>query len=390
MNEKTENAGAAARIRERLHAMPRPSAEEDGRLLRTVTGQITAPDEAFRREALAHWDSRCKPLGGFGDLETMVARLAGIRRTAKPVCTRRAIVIFGADNGVVAEGVSQTGSEVTAQVLRNMGDGITSVCRMSEIVRADVIPVNIGTCSEIRHPGVINCPVRAGTGNIAREPAMSRGECLRGVETGIRLAAACAEEGYDLLIAGEMGIGNTTTSAALASALFETDPALVTGRGAGLSDEGLERKIRAIQKALMIHRAADAAEDPIGLCARIGGLDIAGMTGLFLGGAAYRLPVWMDGVVSGIAACLAAMLCPGACAYFFATHNSAEPASAMIFERLGLSPVLDAHMHLGEGTGAAAVLPLLDLALHMYDTLPGFDQGKVKPYRHLSKETDIV
>ena len=360
---------------------------EDEVLLRETIRKIRPADPVMKEKAWAHWDSLCKPLRGFGRLEEMIVRLAGVQRTDRPHLSRRAAVIMGADNGVVAEGISQCSSDVTLQVLNNMGEGISSVCVMSRILNLDVLPVNIGMNSNARHPRVRNIPVRFGTGNIAQGPAMTREECISGIAAGIRMADECTQEGYDLIITGEMGIGNTTTSAACACALFGAAPETVTGRGAGLSGEGLSRKIRVVEKALEVNEL-DASHpenrrDPLLICSRVGGLDIAGMTGCFLGGAANGTAVWIDGVISGISACLAAMLCPEAVDYMFATHATSEPAGKLIMERLGLEPVLYAGMHLGEGTGAAAVLPLADQALNVYYGLPRFAEGNVEPYQHL-------
>ena len=343
--------------------------------------QVEGPDREIMNKCRSRWDSLCKPLGGLGRLEEMVVRLGGIQRTVSPEIKKRAAVIMAADNGVTAEGVSQTGSEVTARVLENMGEGISSICVMSRPLRIDVFPVNIGMNRDVRHPGIHNRPVRYGTGNIARGPAMSRKECMQAIEQGVRTAEHLKEQGYDLLLAGEMGIGNTTTSAACACAMFGAEPEAAAGRGAGLSREGLERKIRAVRRALEINRPDP--EDPVDILSKVGGLDIAGLTGCYLGAAIERLPILIDGVISGIAACAAVMLCPAAKEYMMATHASAEPAGALVTDYLQLSPILYADMHLGEGTGAAAVLPLLDLALEMYNGLPSFEKGGVKAYRHL-------
>ena len=342
---------------------------------------IERADQAAYAACFAHWDSLCKPLRGLGDLEEQVARIGAMQRTDRPHADRRAVVIMGADNGVVEEGVSQTGSEVTRRVLENMGEQISSVCVMSRLSGADVIPVNIGMNEEAAHERVRNVPVRRGTGNIRREDAMSRRECLRAVETGMDTARELAGEGYDLLVAGEMGIGNTTTSAACASVLFHADPGQVAGRGAGLSVEGLKRKTAVIRDA--IARSQPDPDDPLDIMSKVGGLDIAGMTGLYLGGAAARIPVLIDGMISGIAACFAVMLCPGAKDYMIATHATAEPAGALIWKFLELRPLLFAGMHLGEGTGAVMFLPMLDQALNLYYHLPVFAKAGVEQYRHL-------
>ncbi len=349
--------------------------------LEETVKKIRSVDPSSGRKAWEHWDSLCKPLRGFGKLEEMVAQLAAIQGTENPRCRKRAIVIMGADNGVVREGVSQTGSEVTAQVLENMGQGISSVCVMSRILNADVVPVNIGMNVDGVHEKIRNRAVRHGTGDIAVEPAMSREECIRAIEEGIRITEELKEQGYDLIITGEMGIGNTTTSSACAAVLFHRQPEEVTGRGAGLSSQGLGKKIQVIRQAIEVNQPDP--EDPIDIMAKVGGLDIAGMTGCFLGAAACRMPVWIDGFISGISACFAARLEPLAKEYMVATHCSAEPGGKMALDDLGLEPLLYAGMHLGEATGAAAMLPLLDQALNVYYGLPSFASGKVEAYQHL-------
>ncbi len=337
------------------------------------------------RESMAkcwnHWDSLCKPLRGFGRLEEMVVQLGAIQHTRTPQTKKRAVVIMGADNGVVAEGVSQTDSSVTIQVLENMGAKISSVCVMSKLLGADVIPVNIGSNTDGVHPAIRNCVVRHGTGNIAIEPAMTREECIKAIETGITIVGELKEAGYDLIITGEMGIGNTTTSAACAAALFDAAPELVTGRGAGLSSEGLIRKTEAVRKALEVNKPDK--NDPIDMISKVGGLDIAGMTGCYLGAAYYQMPVFIDGLISSISAVFASQLCPISKEYMYVSHGTAEPAGAMVMKALDMEPILNAGMHLGEGTGAAAVLPLLDQALNVYYNLPSFSDGNVEQYEHL-------
>ena len=343
-----------------------------------ITREIFPSEEAYEIACRRHWNGLCKPLGGLGILEDIVASIGGMQRTIHPHCSRKAIVIMGADNGVVCEGVSQTGSEVTAQVLENMGNDITSVCVLARAAGAEVFPVNIGMNVPARHPRVRNVPVRAGTGNIAKGPAMTPGECMQAIMTGREIALELASRGYDLLAAGEMGIGNTTTSAACACVLFDLSPEMAAGRGAGLSGEGLENKIRAVREAIRAN--APDPGDPIDIISGIGGLDIAGMAGLYLGGAQAQIPVLIDGVISGVAAVLAGMIAPASTDYMIATHMSSEPAGEYIMRTLKKKPFLYAGMHLGEGTGAAVSLPLIDAALKVYYELPSFAEGNVKQY----------
>lgn len=356
--------------------------EKAGELLRQTVSEIRPPDDGFLSACRRHWDSLIHPLGGFGKLEDMISQIGAIQGTDSPHLDHAVIVIMGADNGVVEEGVSQCGAEVTAQVLENMGDGISSVCTMARFRKAEVLPVNIGMNTDGKHPAIRNCAVRHGTGNIRRGPALTRREAVLAVEEGIRIAGELKESGCDVLIPGEMGIGNTTTSAACICALSGLDAELVTGAGAGLSAEGLRRKTEVVRDAVRVN--APDPDDPLDVLSKVGGLDIAGMCGCFLGAARYHIPVLIDGLICSVAALLACRLCPASHGFMLATHGSSEPGSRIVMEALGLEPVLYAGMHLGEGTGAAAVLNLLDEALYVYYRLPGFEAGKVKAYERLS------
>lgn len=343
--------------------------------------EIRPLDESAMDRAWEFWDSRCKPLRGMGRLEEMVVQLAGIYGTAHPKELKPVVVIMGADNGVVAEGVSQTGSEVTAQVLENMGERISSVCIMARTQGIEVIPVNIGMLSDGKHPRIRNRVVRYGTGNIAKGPAMSREEALRAIITGIEVVKELYQEGFRMVITGEMGIGNTTPSSAMASVLLSEEVELMTGRGAGLSSEGLERKIRVIKRAIEVNRPDK--EDILDVLSKIGSLDIAGMTGCYIGAAFCRVPALIDGFISSVAAYSAAALAPECKAYMVPTHCSAEPAGRLMLEALGMEAPIQAGMHLGEGTGAVTAYGLYQYAFALYDGLPGWNDGKVEAYEHL-------
>ena len=350
--------------------------------LEEYIGQIRPFNQKAADAAWDWWDSLCKPLRGMGMLEEMIVQLAGIYGTEKIDSLNPVVVIMGADNGVVAEGVSQTGSEVTAQVLENMGDRISSVCILSRVEGLEVIPVNIGMFTDGKHPRIWNRPVRYGTGNIAKEPAMTREEADRAIVTGIEVVKELCGQGYRMIVTGEMGIGNTTPSSAIASVLLSKDPAEVTGRGAGLSSQALEHKIEVIRQAIAVNQPDK--DDILDVVSKVGSLDIAGMIGCYIGGAVMGVPVLIDGFISSIAAYCAAKLSPACRPYMVATHCSAEPAGQMMLDALGMKAPIQAGMHLGEGTGAVTAYSLYKYALALYNGLPSFKEAKVEQYTHLA------
>lgn len=318
------------------------------------------------------------PLGALGLLQDAVIQLAGAQRKVLPEIDRRAVVVFCADNGVVAQGVTQCGQEVTATVAENLSRSMTSVCLMAKHENVEVIPVDIGVARKVGGEKLIDRKIAFGTKDMTLEPAMSRDEAIRALEVGIEMAEMCAENGIQILCAGEMGIGNTTSSAAVTSALLSVEPAVVTGRGAGLSSAGLERKICAIERAL--DRAKTDSNDVIGVLSEVGGFDIAGMAGLYIGGALCGIPSVVDGVIAQVAALVAVRLCPAVRGYLLFSHRSAEPASKLLLAEMDAHPYIDAGMRLGEGTGAVAGLALLDLGLAVYRGMPAFDDIAIDAY----------
>ena len=267
-----------------------------------------APDpreEEARQAAHRQWASIAKPLGSLGLLETAVEDIAALTLSEKIDISNRALLLLCADNGVVAQGVTQTDYTVTAAVARNAGQGRSSVCQMARAANCRVVPVDMGMKDPGVIPGVLDRRVGNGTGDITQGPAMSREQAERAVLTGVELAAELKGQGAVLLATGEMGIGNTTTSSAVACVLLGRPVREMTGRGAGLSDEGLGRKLRAIETAIELNRPDP--NHPLDVLAKVGGFDIAGMCGIFLGGALYRVPVLMDGFISAVAALCALM-----------------------------------------------------------------------------------
>lgn len=346
--------------------------------LRECLTSISPPDQAARAAAHARWAQRAKPLGSLGLLEPMIEDIAALTGTPEIHLEKRVLLVLCADNGVVAEGVSQSGSEVTTVVARELGRGRSTACCMAAQARCSVMPVDMGIQNPPPLPGVLNRRIANGTANIAQGPAMSRSQAERAVWEGMELVRLCKEQGAELVAAGEMGIGNTTTAAAVASVLLGKSPASLAGRGAGLSNAGLARKIAVLKTA--VQRNKPDPRDPLDVLAKVGGLDLAGLCGLFLGGARYRIPILMDGVITAAAALCAVRLCPAASQAVFASHCSAEPSGALLLEALGKPPLISAGLRLGEGTGALAALPLLDMALAVYNSGPSFSQYGMEAY----------
>ncbi|MCD8012385.1 MAG: nicotinate-nucleotide--dimethylbenzimidazole phosphoribosyltransferase [Lachnospiraceae bacterium] len=340
---------------------------------------IVPGDEKASELCRARWNSIAKPLHSLGWMEDAIARIAAAQHSADVRTAKKILVPMCADNGIVAEGVTQTGQVVTSIVAENFLDEKSCAAIMCRLAGADIRPIDIGMVVDT--PRVEKRKVAYGTRNFAKEPAMTREEAVRALMVGITLAKELKEQGCDLIATGEMGIGNTTTSSAVASALLGVPAVEMTGRGAGLSSEGLNTKIRVIQEA--IDRWSLYEAEPLAVLSCVGGFDIAGIAGLFLGGAAYHIPVLIDGFISSVGALLAARLCPAAKDYMLATHVSKEPAARRILKTLDLEPALDAGMCLGEGSGAVAAFPLIDMGAEIYYRMSTFDQIQVEAYQEL-------
>ena len=322
------------------------------------------PDEAARNRAQQKWDNVAKPLNSLGRMEKLICRIAAVQGTENVRLAPRCAMVFCADHGVVAEGVTQSGQEVTALVARSVADGSANVNLMASAAKTDVFAVDMGMTNEVNHPALIQRKIARGTKNMALEPAMTREQALCALQAGIDLAGEMKARGYQMIATGEMGIGNTTASAAIASVLLNAPVETMTGRGAGLSDAGLTRKVSAIRRAVEVNRPDP--NDPIDVLAKLGGFEIAGMAGAFLGGMTHRIPVVIDGVISAVAALVALRICPDAGGFMLASHMSREPAGKLVMDALNLEPVIDAGMALGEGTGAVMLFPLLDMAHRVY------------------------
>ena len=339
--------------------------------------QITEPDRQSEARAEKHWMQLAKPLSGLGKFETMVTQIAGIQRTEQIRLHKKALLVFCADNGVVEEGVTQTGQDVTAVVAGNFLKGETTACKMAQVAGVDLFPIDIGMIRDVEGVSRPEDKVAYGTKNMAKEPAMTRKEAWNAIETGIRKAKERKAEGYQILLTGEMGIGNTTSAAVLAGRMVGLSAEEVTGRGAGLDGAGLQRKRKVVEKALEMPGVGSDVE---AIWCRFGGLELTAMMGIILGGGLYGIPVVLDGLLSLVSAEAAERLVPGIREYMIPSHISREPAARRLAESLELEPVLDAGMGAGEGAGAAMMMSLLRDVNRVYREAKRFDGYGMEPY----------
>ena len=368
---------------------------EQWKKLTGLTEKRKTPDYEAMAEARRRLDAIAKPLDGLGFFETMIERIAGMQGSAEVQTDPAMLLVFCADNGIVEEGVTQSDASVTAAVAGSLGRGTSSVCRMAQTAGIDVQAVNIGIRDMLDGidggKKVREHCIRRGTRNFRKAPAMTPEETCAAICLGMDLAKEYYERGYRILLTGEMGIGNTTTSAAMAAVLCGVSTDTVTGRGAGLDDAGLQRKRDVIREGLKLHGfdVSDGAltepEDVFRLLCCVGGLDIAGMAGVFLGGMLYGIPVVIDGVISAVAALTAERMFPGCRAYMLASHQGKEPAMQCLLDALGSEAPIHANLALGEGTGAVMLLPLLRMALAVYQGNTGFDALGMDAYERYTR-----
>lgn len=319
-----------------------------------------------------------KPAGSLGRLETLGAQLAGIAgRCPPPVPAPAAVAVFAGDHGVVARGVTPWPQGVTAQMVANICAGGAAINVLARLVGARVVVVDVGTVAEVPDaPGLVRAKVKAGTNDFTVGPAMSLGHARRALDVGAGVAAGLVADGARGLVTGDMGIGNTTASAAVIAALTARSPADVTGRGTGIDDTMFAHKVRVVEDGLARHAGACRA-GPLETVAALGGLEIAALAGYIVGGAAAGVPVVVDGVVAGAALLVAAALAPGVTARCIAGHRSAEPGASAVLEHLGMAPVLDLGLRLGEGTGACLALPVIEAAARVLGEMATFESAGV-------------
>jgi nicotinate-nucleotide--dimethylbenzimidazole phosphoribosyltransferase len=338
--------------------------------------EIKPVDKEAMAEARKRQDDLTKPQGSLGQLESLSIQIAGIKGNPRPRITHKVIFTLAGDHGVTKEGVSAYPSEVTPQMVYNFLRGGAAINVLARSIGARVVIADLGVASIVeRHPDLIDRKVGMGTQNMAKGPAMSKEEAIRSIEAGMELVEAELSKGIDILGTGDMGIGNTTASSAITAALTGADVAAVTGRGTGLDDKGWEKKVKVIQKAL--ERNQPDPKDAVDVLSKVGGFEIGGIAGVILAGARYRIPVVLDGFISGAAALIAISLSPQVKPYLIASHQSAEMGHKKILEYLDLVPLLNLNMRLGEGTGAALGIFLVEASLKILDEMATFSEAGV-------------
>jgi len=347
-----------------------------GELLNLTIRKIGTLDEKAMSEARTRQENLTKPAGSLGQLEDISIQIAGIQGKGRPSIKDKAIIVMAADHGVVAEGVSAYPQEVTPQMVHNFLNNGAAINVISKLIGARILIVDMGVAVDMpAHPNLLVRKVRNGTADMAKGPAMSEAEATASLEAGIEIVNDQAKLGLDIVGTGDMGIGNTTASAAICAVMTGKSPAEVTGRGTGIDDAQLKHKTAIIEKALQVNKPD--AKQPLFVLAKVGGLEIAGLAGVMLGAGALRIPVVIDGLISGAAALIAAGLAPDLKKFMIAGHMSVEPGHKVMLAHLGLKPLVNLGMRLGEGTGGALGIFLCETATRTLTDMATFAEAGV-------------
>ncbi|MBP8654152.1 MAG: nicotinate-nucleotide--dimethylbenzimidazole phosphoribosyltransferase [Proteocatella sp.] len=349
--------------------------DSNRQLLEKTIEKITPVSQEYISIAQDRQNNLAKPPGSLGKLEDISIRLAGIYRSQFFETNPKIVIAYGADHGIYEEGISMQPQAVTALHFPNYAKGTCSIGLLSKLQGSDVLAVDIGINTDESLEGVLDRKIRKATSNFAKGPAMTHEEALQSIAAGIELADEYVKKGYRVIGLGEMGICNTSPSSAIVSVISQRDPAEVTGLGAGTPPEGLQHKVDTIRKGIEINNPD--RNDPLDILAKVGGFEIGAITGTILGCAANSIPVVLDGFISYAGALLAKQLCPLSVQYMMASHKSAEPASELSLEMLGLSAALDMGMRLGEGSGAVLFFNLIESANQIYKNMMTFDSSPV-------------
>ncbi|MBI2266142.1 MAG: nicotinate-nucleotide--dimethylbenzimidazole phosphoribosyltransferase [Armatimonadetes bacterium] len=344
--------------------------------LEETIARIAPLDEKAMADARRRQDDLTKPQGSLGRLEELSARVAGIQRNPRPRIVNKAIITMAGDHGVACDGVSAFPADVTPQMVYNFLRGGAGINVLARHVGARVVVVDMGVAVDLEpHPGLVIRKVAKGTANISRGPAMSREQAIQAIEAGIEVIEAEISKGLDIVGTGDMGIGNTTPSSAIVASVTGEQVSMVTGRGTGLDDVQMKNKIKLIDKALAVNRPDP--HDGLDVLAKVGGFEIGGLAGVVLGAAANRIPVVVDGFISGAAALVAFLLCPTAREYMIAAHRSVEIGHQAAMRKMGIVPLMDLNMRLGEGTGAALGISIVEASVKILNEMATFSDAGV-------------
>lgn len=341
-----------------------------------LTGPVASPNLKIRKKAEAHQAALTKPPGALGQLENIAIQLASLQSVEQPAVDNVHIIIFAADHGITIEGVSAFPQAVTAEMVKNFSNGGAAISVLAKEIGAKLEVLNLGTVNNTGIlKGVTNVKLGAGTANFAQQAAMTDEQLSHALEAGQQTAEQAKNTGAQLYIGGEMGIGNTTAATALACVLLEEAAKTLTGPGTGLSADGVMLKTNVIEKAINLHK--QHLDSPLESLRRVGGFEIAALVGAYLSCAKIGLPVLIDGFISSSAALVAERICPGTRDWFIYAHSSAEPGHRIVLEALNAKPLINLQMRLGEGSGAAVVVPLLRLACALHNNMATFAQAQV-------------
>ena len=340
-----------------------------------IINGITELDKAAIDEAKKRVDFLAKPLGSLGKLEDIAIKLAGITGKVKNKIKKKCIIIMSSDNGVVEEGVASAPQSVTLAQTINFSRGLTGVAALAKENNTDLIVVDIGVNTDKKIPGVIDRKIRKGTSNIVKDRAMSYEECIIAINTGIDMVKKAYNDGYSILGVGEMGIGNTTTSSSVLVSLTGCSVEEAVGKGAGITKEAFEKKKWVVSEAIRVNKPN--INDPIDVLSKVGGFDIAGMTGVFLGAAYYKIPVVIDGFISAVAALVAVRLNPLVKEYLISSHCSKEIGYNIAMKGLGLEPMVNLDMRLGEGSGCPIAFSIVEFSCAMMNNMGTFDEAEI-------------
>lgn len=344
-------------------------------LLKSTIQSIAPANIEIKEATKEKWDGMVKPLGSLGTLEELAIKISGITGKIENKMDKKAIVVMASDNGVFEEGVTSTPQIITTLLTEGMVQGITGVATLGRFVGADIVTVDIGLNSDYSHEKVLNRKIAYGTKNFCKGPAMTYEEALQSIEIGIEIGDMLFKEGYDIIGTGELGMGNTTTSAAVLSVFSGLDVSITCGKGAGITEGQYENKKNTILKGIELNKPNK--DDPIDVLAKVGGFDIGGMCGLYLSGAKNRIPVVIDGFISSAAALCAVKLNPLVKDYLIPSHLSDEPGAKYMLEQLELQPMLNMKMRLGEGSGCPLAFQIIDAAFYTQEHMGTFQQAMI-------------